>query len=96
MLEDSPCASQTIGRRALDRASVRDHQEVQSQGIHLVFNLDAGTMAEFDPSLDITAEVVKQVLLDHLADLGRHPVRLRFGDDIRRHRVDHIAERPQQ
>ena len=36
-------------------------QVVKSQGIQLVFNLDAGTIAWFDSSLDITTEVVRQV-----------------------------------
>jgi Skp family chaperone for outer membrane proteins len=36
---------------------------VKIRGIQLVFNVDAGTIAWFDPSLDITAEVVKQVAL---------------------------------
>ena len=36
-------------------------QVVKSQGIQLVFNLDSGTIGWFDPSLDITTEVVKQV-----------------------------------
>ena len=36
-------------------------QVVKSQGIQLVFNVDAGTLVWFDPSFDITAEVVKQV-----------------------------------
>ena len=38
-------------------------QVVKSRGIQLVFNVDAGTIVWFDPSLDITAEVVKQVAL---------------------------------
>ena len=38
-------------------------QIVKSRGIQLVFNLDAAPLVWFDPSLDITAEVVKQVAL---------------------------------
>jgi Skp family chaperone for outer membrane proteins len=38
-------------------------QVVKSQGIQLVFNLDGGTLIRFEPSLDITAEVVKHVAL---------------------------------
>ena len=36
---------------------------MKSKGIQLAFNLDAGQLVWFDPSLDITAEVVKQVAL---------------------------------
>jgi Skp family chaperone for outer membrane proteins len=36
-------------------------QVVKRQGIQLVFNLDSGTIGWFDPSLDITTEVVRQV-----------------------------------
>ena len=35
----------------------------QDQGLQLVFNVDDGQVAWFDPSLDITSEVVKQLAL---------------------------------
>lgn len=36
-------------------------QVAKTQGIQLVLNLDAGAIAWFNPSLDITTEVVKQM-----------------------------------